>query len=333
MSTPIGRRAHKKGPISRALLAGVPGLEPRTKESESSVLPITPYPNGSNRNPNRLTTLPYRSGWGEPGLVWASTSSAGLDELDPRIPVAELVEAGRLGSTAVGRRDADQVSVDGGGDATPGARRDDELLRPGRRDVAGSVDSGVTGSAVPVDGQQSPTIGSQGERLGELQLRMPARPHEPARHGHDFSVDQPHTGDAFAVSLDIRYAPPFHSDPTLSQQRLLTASDRIRRIGEHGEVIAPLGDQQGTPRDIRCLADQRDRPVAVLIAVTGHATEQPHSVEGADAGKRWQLLLEPRRQQNCLRHDRAVRLAVDALRPNLEQARRSGRVRSEERRV
>ena len=26
-------------------LAGVPGLEPRTKESESSVLPITPYPN------------------------------------------------------------------------------------------------------------------------------------------------------------------------------------------------------------------------------------------------------------------------------------------------
>src|SRR5690554_2241419 len=134
MSTPIGCRAHKKGPISRALLAGVPGLEPRTKESESSVLPITPYPNGSNRYPNRLTTLPYRSGWGEPGLVWASTGSAGLDELDPRIPVAELVEAPfdklrerlaqerRARSTAVGRRDADQVSVDGGGDATSGAR-------------------------------------------------------------------------------------------------------------------------------------------------------------------------------------------------------------------
>ncbi len=33
--------------LSKTYLAGVPGLEPRTKESESSVLPITPYPNGS----------------------------------------------------------------------------------------------------------------------------------------------------------------------------------------------------------------------------------------------------------------------------------------------
>ncbi len=36
--------------LSNADVAGVPGLEPRTKESESSVLPITPYPNGSNRS-------------------------------------------------------------------------------------------------------------------------------------------------------------------------------------------------------------------------------------------------------------------------------------------
>jgi site-specific DNA recombinase len=36
--------------LSKPTLAGVPGLEPRTKESESSVLPITPYPTEPSRN-------------------------------------------------------------------------------------------------------------------------------------------------------------------------------------------------------------------------------------------------------------------------------------------
>ncbi len=36
--------------LSKPTLAGVPGLEPRTKESESSVLPITPYPTGPGRS-------------------------------------------------------------------------------------------------------------------------------------------------------------------------------------------------------------------------------------------------------------------------------------------
>ena len=36
--------------LSKNHLAGVPGLEPRTKESESSVLPITPYPTGLDRS-------------------------------------------------------------------------------------------------------------------------------------------------------------------------------------------------------------------------------------------------------------------------------------------
>ena len=36
--------------LSKPTVAGVPGLEPRTKESESSVLPITPYPNGPSRS-------------------------------------------------------------------------------------------------------------------------------------------------------------------------------------------------------------------------------------------------------------------------------------------
>jgi site-specific DNA recombinase len=37
--------------LSKQTLAGVPGLEPRTKESESSVLPITPYPTASEPKP------------------------------------------------------------------------------------------------------------------------------------------------------------------------------------------------------------------------------------------------------------------------------------------
>ncbi len=36
--------------LSKHHLAGVPGLEPRTKESESSVLPITPYPTAPDRS-------------------------------------------------------------------------------------------------------------------------------------------------------------------------------------------------------------------------------------------------------------------------------------------
>lgn len=46
--------------LSKYHVAGVPGLEPRTKESESSVLPITPYPNGPRRSPDDC--LLYRTG-------------------------------------------------------------------------------------------------------------------------------------------------------------------------------------------------------------------------------------------------------------------------------
>ena len=47
--------------LRNAAMAGVPGLEPRTKESESSVLPITPYPNGPSRS--RADCLLYRTFW------------------------------------------------------------------------------------------------------------------------------------------------------------------------------------------------------------------------------------------------------------------------------
>ena len=46
--------------LSNVHMAGVPGLEPRTRESESPVLPITPYPTGSGRGRVRLSTLAYR---------------------------------------------------------------------------------------------------------------------------------------------------------------------------------------------------------------------------------------------------------------------------------
>lgn len=35
--------------LNKSTMAGVPGLEPRTTEPESAVLPITPYPKGSGR--------------------------------------------------------------------------------------------------------------------------------------------------------------------------------------------------------------------------------------------------------------------------------------------
>ena len=47
-----------------ALMAGVPGLEPRTNEPESSVLPITPYPKGRTRGP-----INYPSGIAQMPLV------------------------------------------------------------------------------------------------------------------------------------------------------------------------------------------------------------------------------------------------------------------------
>ena len=44
--------AYEKPPVIRGFrLAGVPGLEPRTTEPESAVLPITPYPNGQEQKP------------------------------------------------------------------------------------------------------------------------------------------------------------------------------------------------------------------------------------------------------------------------------------------
>ncbi|MCU1470297.1 MAG: recombinase family protein, partial [Glaciihabitans sp.] len=46
--------------LSKNHLAGVPGFEPRTKESESSVLPVTPYPTEPGRSRDRLVTLTYR---------------------------------------------------------------------------------------------------------------------------------------------------------------------------------------------------------------------------------------------------------------------------------
>lgn len=67
----ITRRARDRDRHSAPVIcAGVPGLEPRTNEPESSVLPITPYPKGVSanarpglvglglRSPNRVKTLP-----------------------------------------------------------------------------------------------------------------------------------------------------------------------------------------------------------------------------------------------------------------------------------
>lgn len=45
---------------SNVRVAGVPGLEPRTTEPESAVLPITPYPKGETSASHRESSLPER---------------------------------------------------------------------------------------------------------------------------------------------------------------------------------------------------------------------------------------------------------------------------------
>ena len=52
---------------SNSLLAGVPGLEPRTTEPESAVLPITPYPKGETGASHRESSLPELIPGSKPG--------------------------------------------------------------------------------------------------------------------------------------------------------------------------------------------------------------------------------------------------------------------------
>ena len=52
------RRANEKPPLSGGFrMAGVPGLEPRTKVPETSVLPITPYPKAVGASPCQGSSL------------------------------------------------------------------------------------------------------------------------------------------------------------------------------------------------------------------------------------------------------------------------------------
>ena len=62
---------------SKNRVAGVPGLEPRTTEPESAVLPITPYPNGllPKRRPTCNFSPRTRHGQTEPGSTQCSLSA------------------------------------------------------------------------------------------------------------------------------------------------------------------------------------------------------------------------------------------------------------------
>src|SRR5690606_20441858 len=116
------------------------------------------YPNGPDRNPNRLTTLPYRTRSGEP-LVYRRTRvkfsrAGGISPACENLTRVRRSGRGkartRRNSAAVRGRDADQVAVDGGGDPAAGTSRHDELLRARRGNVAGGIHSGVRGAAVAI---------------------------------------------------------------------------------------------------------------------------------------------------------------------------------------
>ena len=70
--------------IPRVSLAGVPGLEPRTTEPESAVLPITPYPKGSRRNGRQGSSLDDAKGPAKPDPAAARLSSRRGDRRVPR---------------------------------------------------------------------------------------------------------------------------------------------------------------------------------------------------------------------------------------------------------
>lgn len=107
------------------MVAGVPGLEPRTTEPESAVLPITPYPIGSESLPNQDTTLSHGSG--------NRQTEIGPDQGD----VDPVRHTGSL------------------------TGRNEQLLRAGRGDVTGGVDSGDTRLAVGANLQQAPAVAAR----------------------------------------------------------------------------------------------------------------------------------------------------------------------------
>lgn len=61
--------------LSNYDVAGVPGLEPRTTEPESAVLPITPYPKGVRPKPYRGSSLAHARGAAKPARRDGSRSA------------------------------------------------------------------------------------------------------------------------------------------------------------------------------------------------------------------------------------------------------------------
>ena len=85
---PLNEKSPGEPGLLQPLKAGVPGLEPRTKESESSVLPITPNPTTPRTNPSRLVTLTYG-----PGVAQMQRRAYGGD-----VPLSGVLSRYRVGS-------------------------------------------------------------------------------------------------------------------------------------------------------------------------------------------------------------------------------------------
>ena len=85
--------------------AGVPGLEPRTRESESPVLPITPYPTVPSSSSGRRSTLAHRMARSKPrGVsILVLLRRALLNQRDTRPPSSGATQPTGYASSFVGR--------------------------------------------------------------------------------------------------------------------------------------------------------------------------------------------------------------------------------------
>ena len=102
--------------------------------------------------------------------------------------------------TSIRRPARDEVGDHGRGRSRTGARRNDQLLRARRDEVAGRVHPRDARAALGVSDHEA--VGIDGGQVVEKgDRRIPDGPDEPAVDGHRGSVDQPHRRDLAPMAV------------------------------------------------------------------------------------------------------------------------------------
>ncbi|MES2093001.1 MAG: hypothetical protein V4531_04195 [Actinomycetota bacterium] len=149
------------------------------------------------------------------------------------------------------------------------------------------------------------------------------RAHEAALDRDRSSVGQSHRRDHAAFSEHVVDCTALHAHSALGEDRLLGIRDAPEVVREDREMVAPVGNQQRAGGEIAGLCDERERFVAVFLAVALDSTEQAKTIERADARQRRQRLLQSGSREYDRRGDRPARGAGENFRLDRECARRS----------